>query len=153
MESLFYLVASAVVAICLGILGFSCWRFVRSKRLSPARWVMTILAVIPVAIFVGAMMFDSETNYNPGDASLQKIAGTYANGEASLVLRLDGTYSSQNLKDIGSGTWSHFDWNLTLRGSSLEKPRWIKWRGTPAILPYYKGAGGDDGLILVKQGE
>jgi hypothetical protein len=151
MESLFYLVASAVVALCLGILGFSCWRFVRTKQLSPARWVITILALLPVVGFVGAMVLDTGTNYNPVDASLQKIAGTYTNGEASLVLRLDGSYSSQNLKAVGSGTWSHFDWNLALYGSSLETPRWIKWRGNPAILPYYKGPDGDDGVILMKQ--
>ena len=150
MESLSYFAGLAVVMGCLGILGFSCWRLVKIKQLSPARWVITILALVPVVSIVSAMLLDVGTDYNPGDASLSKIAGTYANGDSTLVLRFDGTYTSQNLKDINSGTWSHFDWNLTLSDASFNNPRWIKWRGTPAILPYYKGPDGDDGLILVK---
>jgi len=147
----FFLMASAVVAACLIVLAISCWRFLQHKRLSPARSLVTVLALVPVAIFIAAMGLDAGTNYNPGDASLRTMAGTYSHGDVSLELRWDGTYASHNLEGAGSGTWSHDDWNLTLHGSSLQSPRWIHWRGSPAILPYYRGADAEDGLILRKQ--
>ena len=142
-----------VVAVCLIILTTQGWRLATRRSLSPSGWIMTAVALLPIAGVVGVMILNAGTEYNPPDGSLQRIAGTYTNGDASLVLRMDGTYSAQNLKGLNSGTWSNFDWNLTFSGSALEQPRWIIRRGEPAILPYYSGADGADGLILKKRSE
>ncbi len=143
--------AIAVVAACLIFLATQGWRLVTRRRLSPAGWITAGAALLAVIGVAGVMIFEAGTDYNPTGATLQRIAGTYTNGGATLLLRLDGSYSSQNLKGLESGTWSNFDWNLTFSGSSLEQPRWIIRRGRPAVLPYYSGPDGSDGLILKKK--
>ena len=151
MESLWILALLLLLAACAVVLLALLYRFVTRKRLSRRCWILAIVALLPIAGVVGEGILNANTEYNPSDASIQRIAGHYSNGEASLILRTDGSYSSRNLDDLGSGTWSHFEWNLTFSGSSLQQPRWIIRRGKPAILPYYSGADGSDGLALIKQ--
>jgi len=140
-----------VVGACVVILAILGIRLATRRRLSRRGWIAAAIVFLPVPGVIGAMVGKIGTEYNPNDASLQRIAGDYTNGDRSLNLRMDGTYSSSNLKGLGSGTWSHFDWNLTFTGSSVEQPRWIIRRGRPTILPYYSGADGSDGLALTKK--
>ena len=147
------LILFVVVAACAVILAVQIPRFSLRKRLSRRSWIITGIALLPIALAIGTAVKDAGTEFNPGDATVQRIAGRYTNGDASLVLRMDGTYSSNNLNGLISGSWSHFDWNLTFSGSTLEQPRWITRHGRPAILPYYSGPDGSDGLLLEKQSE
>ena len=151
MESLSMLALLVLLAVCAVVLLVLLYRFVTRKQLSRRCWIIAIVALLPIAGVVGEGILNANTEYNPSNASVQQIAGHYSNGDALLILRADGTYSSRNFADLGSGTWSHFDWNLTFSDSSLEQPRWIIRRGRPAILPYYSGADGSDGLALIKQ--
>lgn len=151
MESLSILALLLLLAVCAVVFLALLYRFVTRKRLSRTCWILAVGALLPIAGVVGVSVMDANTEYNPSNASVQLISGHYTNGEASLVLRADGSYSSSNLDGLGSGAWSHFDWNLTFSGSSLDQPRWIIRRGKPAILPYYSGADGSDGLALIKQ--
>ena len=151
MESLSILAFLVLLAVCCGtLLILVCRLFVR-KRLSTVGWLLAGLSLLPIAVVVGDAILNANTEYNPSNASLSLISGRYTSGKHELVLLDDGTYSSTNLNDLGSGTWSHYDWNLTFSGSILEQPRWIIKRGKPTILPYYSGADGSDGLALIKQ--
>jgi hypothetical protein len=79
-----------------------------------------------------------------------ELQGT-AEGDASLTLQADGTYTSHNLNGLTAGTWSHFDWNLSFSESTLQQARWITIRGKPAILPYYAGPDASPSRVLQKQ--
>ena len=151
MESLSILALLLLLVVCSVVLLLLFFRFVTRKRLSRRCWILGFVALLPITGVICEGILNANTEYNPSNASVQRIAGHYSNGEASLILRKDGSYSSRNLEDLGSGTWSNFDWILTFSDSSLEQPRWIIRRGKPAILPYYSGADGSDGLALIKQ--
>ncbi|MBB5353992.1 hypothetical protein HNR46_004264 [Haloferula luteola] len=140
-----------VVAVSGVILIVQMILLVMRKKLSVGGWVTACLALLPIALVAGSAILGAETEYNPADATPGRIAGHYANGDSSLTLRADGTYTATNLKGLTGGTWSNFDWNLTFSGSTLEQPRWITRRGMPAILPYYSGPDGSDGPLLKKQ--
>lgn len=139
-----------VVAVCGVIFVVQMIRLILGKKLSVGGWITACLALVPIAFFVGSAIMDEGTEYNPTDATPGRIAGHYTNGDSSLTLRADGTYSSSNLTGLTAGTWSNFDWNLSFSGSTLEQPRWITRRGRPAILPYYSGPDGSDGPLLTK---
>jgi hypothetical protein len=151
MESLSILFMLLVVAFCGVILIVQIIRLVVWKKLTVGDWITAGLAFVPIAFVTGAAIMDAGTEYNPTDATPGRIAGHYTNGDSSLTLRADGTYIATNLEGLTSGTWSNFDWNLSLSGSTLEQPRWVTRRGRPAILPYYSGPDGSDGLLLKKQ--
>ncbi len=140
-----------IVALCGVILIVQIIRLVMRKKLSMDGWISAGLALVPIAFVAGAAIVNAGTEYNPTDATPGRITGHYTNGDSSLTLQVDGTYTATNLKGLTSGTWSNYDWNLTFSGSTLEQPRWIIKRGRPAILPYYSGADGSDGLLLKKQ--
>jgi hypothetical protein len=151
MESLSILFMLLVVAVCCVILVVQMFRLILRKKLSAGGWITACIAFVPIAFVAGSAILNAGTEYNPTDATPGRITGHYTNGDSSLTLRADGTYTASNLKGVTAGTWSNFDWNLTLSGSTLEQPRWITKRGRPAILPYYSGADGSDGLLLKKQ--
>jgi len=151
MESLSILFMLLVVAFCGVILIVQISRLVTRKKLTMGGWIITGLALVPIAFVAGSAIVDAGTEYNPTDATPRRIAGHYTNGDSSLILRADGTYIATNLEGLTAGTWSNFDWNLSFSGSTLEQPRWITRRGRPAILPYYSGPDGSDGLLLKKQ--
>ena len=151
MESLSILFMLLVVAACGVILIVQMIRLIMRKKLSVGGWITACLALIPIAFVAASAIVDAGKEYNPTDATPGRIAGHYTNGESTLTLRADGTYTATNLKGLSDGTWSNFDWNLTFSGSTLEQPRWITRRGMPAILPYYSGPDGSDGPILKKQ--
>ncbi len=153
MESLSILFMLLVVAFCGVIFIVQMIRLSLRKKLSIGGWITACIAFLPIAFVVGSAMIEAGTEYNPSDVTIGRIAGHYSKGDASLTLRADGTYTSSNLKGLTAGTWSHFDWNLTFSGSTLEQPRWITRRGRPAILPYYSGPDGSDGPLLKKQSE
>jgi len=153
MESLSILILLLVVAVCGVIFIVQMTRLIMRKKLSMSGWITAGVTFLPIAFVVGSVMKEAGTEYNPSDATIGRIAGHYTNGDSSLTLRTDGTYTSSNLKGLTAGTWSHFDWNLTFSGSTLEQPRWITRRGRPAILPYYSGPDGSDGPLLRKQSE
>ncbi|RYD68624.1 MAG: hypothetical protein EOP83_00495 [Verrucomicrobiaceae bacterium] len=153
MESLHLLILLLVVAVSFVILAVQAFRLWLRKRLSRTGWIVAGIALLPIAGLIAMEVKNGGMEYNPSGATLERIAGLYVNGNASLILRKDGTYSSSNLDGLTSGTWSHFDWNLTLSGSNLKQPRWITRRGSPAVLPYYSGPDGSDGLLLRKQSE
>lgn len=151
MESLSILFMLIVVVVCGVILIVQTIRLIMQKKLSMGGWITACLAFVPIVVVAGSAIIDAGTEYNPTDATPGRIAGHYTNGDSSLTLRADGTYTSSNLRGLTVGTWSNFDWNLTLSGSSLEQPRWITRRGRPAILPYYSGPDGSDGPLLTKR--
>ncbi|MEM7601192.1 MAG: hypothetical protein AAF357_07210 [Verrucomicrobiota bacterium] len=126
-------------------------RLILRRKLSTRSWFTACIAVVPIAFVAWAAILNAGMEYNPTDVTPARIAGHYSNGASSLTLLTDGTYYAANLKGLTAGTWSNFDWNLTFSGSTLEQPRWITKRGRPAILPYYSGADGSDGLLLLKQ--
>lgn len=151
MESLSILFMLLLVSVCSVILAVQIFRLILRKKLSIGGWIAACLAFVPIAFVAGSAVLDAGTEYNPTDATLGRIAGHYTNGDSSLTLRADGTYTATNLKGLTAGTWSNFDWNLTFSGSTLKRPRWIIRRGRLAILPYYSGPDGSDGLLLKKQ--
>lgn len=109
------------------------------------------MMILAIAITARWIMNDAGTEYNPVNATGERIAGHYAEGDASLTLLEDGTYTSQKLDGLTAGTWSHFDWNLRFSGSTLQQARWITIQGKPAILPYYAGPDASPSLVLKKQ--
>jgi hypothetical protein len=121
------------------------------KKRSMSGWIAGGIALIPIAITTRWLMIHAGTEYNPVDATRERIAGHYAEGDASLTLQADGTYTSHNLNGLTAGTWSHFDWNLNFSKSTLQQARWITICGKPAILPYYAGPDASPGLVLQKQ--
>jgi hypothetical protein len=151
MESLNILAMLLVVAACILTITFLIIRLLVRKRLTRGSWVVAGLALLPIIGVLASAVIATGVEYNPTDVTMTRIAGVYSNADSYLELRLDGTYSSKNVEGLDSGTWSHFDCNLTFDGSSLNQPRWIIRRGQPAILPYYSGADGSDGLILTKK--
>jgi hypothetical protein len=151
MESLSILFMLLVAAVCGVILVVQMFRLIFRKKLSIGGWITACLALVPIAFVAVSAIMDAGTEYNPTDATPGRIAGHYTDGESTLTLRADGTYTSSNLKGLTDGTWRNFDWNLTFSGSTLEQPRWITRRGRPAILPYYSGRDGSDGPVLNKQ--
>jgi divalent metal cation (Fe/Co/Zn/Cd) transporter len=151
MESLSILFMLLVVAICGVTVVVQMFRLILRKKLSTGGWIIACIAFVPIAFVAGSAILNAGTEYNPTDAKHGRIAGYYTKGDASLTLRLDGTYTAINLKGVTAGTWSNFDWNLTFSGSTLEQPRWIIKRGKPAILPYYSEADGSDGPLFKKQ--
>ena len=108
-----------VVAVCSVILAVHSFRCAARKRLSRSGWIAAGISLLPAVGVIGAMVGQIGTEYNPSDASLQRIAGHYSNGDKSPDFRRTGTYSSSNLTGLGSGTWTNFDWNLTFSGSSV----------------------------------
>lgn len=151
MESIPIFALLVLLALCVVVLLVLLCRFMGRKRLSGRSWILAILALLPIAGVVGEGIINADTEYNPSGASVQRISGHYSNGDSSAILQADGTYTSRNIDGLGSGTWSHFDWNLTFSQSSLSQPRWIIRRGKPTILPYYSGVDRPDGLALTKQ--
>ncbi len=139
------------VVVCGVILVVQMFQLILRKKLSTRGWITACIAFLPIVFVAGSSIFSAGTEYNPTDATPRRIAGHYTNGDSALTLRADGTYTATNLKGLTSGTWSNFDWNLTFSGSTLEQSRWITKHGKPAILPYYSGADGSDGLALKKQ--
>jgi hypothetical protein len=150
-ESIGLLIMLLVVAACAVVVAAQIFRWRTQKRLSPRSWLIAGIALLPIALVIGSAVESAGKEYNPRDATSLRIAGHYTHGEASLTLRLDGTYTSHNIAGLTAGTWTHFDWNLTFSGSTLEQPRWITRRGRPAILPYYSGADGSDGPLFRKR--
>ena len=151
MESISILALLVLLALCAVVLLTLLCRLIRLKRLSGRSWILAILALLPIAGVGGEAILNANTDYNPSATSVERISGHYSNGDSSAVLLADGTYTSRNVDGLGSGTWSHFDWNLTFSQSSLAQPRWIIRRGKPTILPYYSGVDGPDGPELTKQ--
>jgi len=151
MESLSVLFTFLVIAVCGVVLIVQMVRLIIRKKLSIGGWITACLAFVPIAIVAGSAVVDAGTEYNPSDATPGRIAGHYSSGDSSLTLRVDGTYTATNLNGLTAGKWNNLDWNLTFSGSTLEQPRWITRRGRPAILPYYSGPDGSDGLLLKKQ--
>ena len=116
-------------------------------------WIAIGMMILPIAITTRWLMIHAGTEYNPVNATRERIAGHYAEGDASLTLQADGTYTSHNLNGLTAGTWSHFDWNLSFSESTLQQARWITIQGKPAILPYYAGPDASPGRVLKKQVE
>ena len=140
-----------VLAVCGGILFFHFALLFRLGRLTRVESAAMVCAFIPIVAFLTSAVVDGDRDYNPPNASLDRLVGTYSHDDLQIVLRRDGTYSSRNVRGLGSGTWSHRDWNLTFTGSPLKQPRWITRNGTPGILPYYDGVDMDEGPLLLKQ--
>lgn len=139
-----------VLLFCSSILASIIFRLLSRQKIGLIE-LGGLVALLSILILVCVRLIQGDREYNPADSSLDRVAGTYSDGELEITLRRDGTYSSTGINGLGSGGWSNTDWNLSFENSSLEQPRWITRNGVPAILPYYSGVDGSDGPLLLKQ--
>lgn len=141
----------AIQLISGGILMGVVFRILRRRRGSSLEWGIAFAALVPILILGCILARKGNREYNPTDCSLDRVSGTYTNGDDAILLREDRTYSSVGVDGLSSGEWHNADWNLHFENSSLQQPRWIIRNGVPAILPYYSGVDGADGLLFTKE--
>jgi|GEM_PF-2339375 len=150
-ESLAILGMLGILAVCAAVIGYAVYHWARYKKLGPCLITCAALATLPPSALVTMRLIQGNIEYNPWIESTDQLFGVYSNGDRILKLHCDGTYSSSGIKEITSGKWSHYDWNLTLTNTQLETPRIITRNGVLCVAPFYDGPDGPDGILLIKQ--
>lgn len=152
-ESATILATLAVFAACVFVVVFAIYRILRSGKVSRGFGVIAVIAAAILLAKILPSIIMGEIEYNPMIDSSKEVVGTYSNGERSLTLNADGTYTAKGFSEMSSGLWSSDDWNLQLSNSSLERPRIVTRGKTYFILPYYSGPDGSDGIVLRREAE
>ncbi|WP_449067060.1 hypothetical protein [Prosthecobacter sp.] len=119
--------------------------------MGPVLALMAWGALALLMVMVVAGIIEGDVEYNPSIKSKEQLAGTYARGRQSLTLKLDGTYTATGFVEMAAGSWSHFDWNLTLSNARLEQPRVVTRNGVLCIAPFYAGVDDPPGILLKKE--
>ena len=140
-----------VLGACVAVIMFCIYRVCKKKRLTGVMKIGGALAFVPFLILFASSLHDGDREYNPLGMTLDEISGVYIRRDMKITLNKDGTYSSENVVGLSSGTWSNFDWNLSFEPSDLSEARWITRNGIPAILPHYSSMYDSDGVLLTKQ--
>jgi hypothetical protein len=151
MESFSILLMLLTGIASTGIVLRQSFKVFNGTKFSKKSWALFGTALFLIVVIARSQLIQTYTEYNPSNVTVQDVSGRYEKGRMILDLSTDGSYTSENINGLSSGTWTHDDWNLYLTGSSLEMPRWIIRWGMPGILPYYSGADGSDGPFLKKQ--
>jgi hypothetical protein len=142
----------------VGIVAFSivviCRYFYLRSRSSPRSIRLRIAAgacgIILLTIMIAAIN-RGQIEYNPMIRSSTELIGDYEGKGYSLRLNADGTFIATGFSGGDRGEWSNFDFNLTLSGLGLSRPRVITRNGRLCIAPFYAGVDSHHGVLLKKQ--
>lgn len=151
-ELIFALAYMTVFCGCAGFVIMAIYRLIRYKRISTRLAVVASLALLPLSAMIVAGVMADDIEHNPWISSSEQLVGTYSKDNRTLVLRSDGTYSTTGFAEMTAGTWTNYDWNLTLSNSGLKEPRVVTCNGILNIAPFYNGVDGPIGVLLKKQG-
>lgn len=142
-----------IIAASLAIIGRYIYFRLRSKpRSTRLRVAAGVAGLILVTLLVSRIR-EGAIDYNPMIRSSEELVGNYVGDDYSLELRPDGTFVASGFGDAKTGTWSNFDWNLTLSGLDLSEPRVITRNGKLCIAPFYAGVDAHHGVLLKKHSE
>ena len=139
-----------ILAVCAAVMSYAVRRFKREGKLSPILITLAALATLPPSALIALVLTAPDIEINPHIKSTDEVYGVYSHGTSVLNLNNDGTYSASGISGITSGTWSHYDWNLTLSNTQLEQPRIITRDGVLCVAPFFRSEG-PNGILLIKQ--
>ena len=135
------------------VIGHAIFRLIRYKKVSRPVIVIASLALVPFTAMIVSMVIEDDVELNPVIGSKEQLVGTYSSGDQSLKLMADGTFVASGLPQITSGTWSNYDWNLSLSNTDLKQPRVVTRNGLLCIAPFYAGVDEPIGILLKKESE
>lgn len=135
---------------CVAVIFYALYRLIRFKRISLRLGIVALLALSGFGSVLREFILGGE-DINPHIGSRTELIGVYSKGDQRIKLNADGTFEAHGLFPATSGTWSHYDWNLTLSNTGLPEPRIITINGRFCIAPFYAGVDADMGLILMKE--
>jgi hypothetical protein len=150
-ESVFGLALLGVIAALLAVIGRYVHVRLRARKPSVRLRVASGVAGSILVTLIVAAIREGSTEYNPVIKSSRELVGDYEGGGYALTLKADGTFVASGFSGGSSGRWSNFDWNLSLSGLGLSKPRVITRNGRLCIAPFYAGVDADHGVLLKKQ--
>lgn len=133
------------------VISYAIFRLIRYQKISRRLMLIASLALVPFAATIVSGMKEGDIELNPVIESKEQLVGTYSNGNQSLSLNADETFVAKGLPLITSGTWSHYDWNLTLSNTRLRQPRIVTRNGVLCIAPSYAGVDEPIGILLKKE--
>jgi hypothetical protein len=150
-ESVFGLALLGIIVTSLAVIGRFVYLRSRSRKPSLRLRVASGVAGGILMTLVVAEIRHGSIEYNPVITSSRELVGDYEGGGYALTLKADGTFVASGFSGGSSGHWSNFDWNLSLYGLRLSKPRVITRNGRLCIAPFYAGVDADHGVLLKKQ--
>ncbi len=151
-DSIRILVLSPFYLGCLVVVPYAMYRLIRFKKISLPLGIAALLAMPVFWNGLTEIVLGGE-DLNPSIGSREKLIGIYSNGDQRLKLNADGTFEARGLFPTTSGTWSNYDWNLTLSNTGLAEPRVITRNGRLCIAPFYAGVDAPMGPILKKESD
>jgi len=150
-ESVVGLALVGIVIASFTVIGRYFYVRSRSRKPSVRLRVASGVAGSILVILVVAEIRHGSIEYNPVIKSSRELVGDYEGGGYALTLKADGTFVASGFSGGSSGHWGNFDWNLSLYGLGLSKPRVITRNGRLCIAPFYAGVDADHGVLLEKQ--
>lgn len=150
-ESIVGFALLGLIAASLAVVGRYVHVRSRSRRAGVCLRVATGFAGLVLLTLVASAIREASIDCNPAIESSGSLVGDYAGGGYTLTLKADGTFVASGFRGGGNGNWSRFDWNLTLSGTGLSKPRVIARNGRLCIAPFYAGPDADHGVLLEKR--